>query len=200
MVSAPRTPPEAIRAASAVTDVSTEQRSDANCTLAGSTSTFSHRLFFGLALVSYRPLAGTPPGLFAPGLNTRAGTSPRALQEFAVAPKLVLCLASRLPAQGRIYLDSFTLRAEHRLLLLTHSFTIGCAWRAQPTPWVSNPSRYPAVTREAALIRSAARHPLFRGGGAALFAAAPAILCFAAALSATPAILFRAKALFCSGA
>jgi len=41
---------------------------------------------------------------------------------------------------------------------------------------------------------------LFRGGGAALFAAAPAILCFAAALSATPAILFREKALFCSGA
>ena len=81
----------------------------------------------------------------------------------------------------------------------TTAFTIVCRV-AQPAPWVSNPSRYPAVTREAALSRSAARHFSVRGGGAALFAAAPAIFCFAAALSATPAILFRAKALFCSGA
>ena len=40
------------------------------------------------------------PGLFAPGLNTRAGTSPRALQEFARLPSLLLCLASVSQAKG----------------------------------------------------------------------------------------------------
>ena len=79
-------------------------------------------------------------------------------RDFAGAGELV-ALASRLPRPRQLYSDGFTLRARASITVLTHSFTKSCAaWLAQPTPWVSNPSRYPAVTREAALSRSAARH------------------------------------------
>ena len=117
---------------------------------------------------------------------------------FAAAPLLVLCLAS--PSRRQVFRRFHNVNASTDCSTTAFDHNRVQPRLAQPTPWVSNPSRYPAVTREAALSRSAARHFSVRGGGAALFAAAPAIFCFAAALSATPAILFRAKALFCSGA
>ena len=132
-------------------------------------------LAIATARAATRPFPLPPPSNEKKPCLVRPETSDwpsRPVRLLGISPQVrrELCLASRLPAQGRIYLDSFTLRTEHRLLLLTHSFTIGCAWRAQPTPWVSNPSRYPAVTREAALIRSAARRLSVRGSGAAPFA------------------------------
>ena len=81
----------------------------------------------------------------------------------------------------------------------TTAFTIVCRV-AQPAPWVSNPSRYPAVTREAALSRSARPPTLCSRQRRGSIRSGTRILCFAAARSAAPAILFRAKALFCSGA
>ena len=98
--------------------------------------------------------------LFAPGLTPWPGP----VSHFHRFRRRCLgaCLASRLPRPRQLYSDGFTLRARASIAVLTHSFTKSCAaWLAQPTPWVSNPSRYPAVTREAALSRSAARNPLF---------------------------------------
>ena len=202
MVSAPRTPPRASRDASAVTDVTLEQRSAADSTLAVSTSTFLRLLFFCMpasVLPAASKRAGSaPPGWFAPGLNATAGTSPRAFLDFAAAP--CLCFASRLPSPrpklfGQFHAENASIDCSTTAFVRRVPF----GW-LNPTPWVSNPTSLSGCyARRGGSISQRARHSV-RDSGAALFAAAPAILCFAAARSAAPAILFRAKALFCSGA
>ena len=89
------------------------------------------------------------------------GKSPR-------SPALVLC--SRLPQPKGEAIRTLS-RCEHRLLLLTHSFTIGCAWRAQPTPWVSTPSSLSGCYARGGSISQRRPPSSVRGSGAALFAA-----------------------------
>ena len=181
-----------MRAASAVTDVTLDQHSDATCTLADRAHVASTFIFCLACLVSYRPLAKLrpiPANLFAPGLCARAGTSPRA---FPVSLRLrCLCFAWRLPSRRQVFRRFHNVNASTDCSTTAFDHNRVQPRLAQPTPWVSNPSRYPAVTRDAALSRSARPLSSVRGGGAALFAAAPAILCFAAAHSAAPAIVSR---------
>ena len=81
---------------------------------------------------------------------------PRAFQDFAAAP--CLCFASRLPSRRPKLFGQFHARTRAPIALLTAFVFVRMA--SKPIPGLAI-HRYPAVTREAALSRSAARHPLF---------------------------------------
>ena len=79
--------------------------------IAGSTSSFAAAYFFALAgMPSVLPAASrasAPPGLFAPGLDAKLDTSPRAFPDFRRGSRL--CFAWRLRSLKGSYSDGFTL-------------------------------------------------------------------------------------------
>ena len=177
MVSAPRTPPQIIRAASAVTDVSLEPALRCLLHASGRARALASTFIFCLAcLVSYRPLGqqseGTPPKLFAPGLSPRLAPVSRFRFGFAVSPcpRRRACFASR-PEGCDIKIVFASSSIDCAITTTVPDAT--CRRGTSAPDFSANPSSLPTVGRRVPAGTSAqpscvpirARYPLLRSGG-----------------------------------